>query len=136
MQNSSLNVIINFKSMTSVNVFSRRNVVAGYNQCDQIGRFFKILGNKFAYKNIQNIGDCLGLHWKTSLSGKHCSGYFWATFRNIWPNFLIPTSGHTARTLYLGSHISDYHLSIAFSFLRVVKKEVRLAWQKINFPID
>ena len=36
-------------------------------QCDQIGRFFKVFGNTFSYKSSPNIWWLLGLFWKMSL---------------------------------------------------------------------
>ena len=40
--------------------------------CDQIGRFLKVLGDKFAYKSSPNI---------------NCRGYFFGIFGKIWATF-------------------------------------------------
>ena len=42
------------------------------NQCDQIGRFLKELGDKFFYKSSPNNSRLSGQFWKTSLLSKNC----------------------------------------------------------------
>ena len=37
------------------------------NQCDQIGRFLKVLGNKFCFKSSPKYLVAFRLFWKTSL---------------------------------------------------------------------
>ena len=39
----------------------------GYNQCDQIGRFMKLLGDKSSYKSSPNIWEFWALFRSTSL---------------------------------------------------------------------
>jgi len=65
---------------------SRAMSVSHHNQCDQIGQFFELLGNKFSYKSSPNIlvpfwakfpyflGN-IGKHWATfsSIIWSHCS---------------------------------------------------------------
>ena len=61
-------------------------------QCDQIGLFMKVLGDKFSYKSSRKIWWLLASCEKIKTSGKK---YFWSTFEKIgllW----IPSSGHTA----------------------------------------
>ena len=61
-------------------------------QCDQIGLFLKVLGDKFSYKSSRKIWWLLASCEKIKTSGKK---YFWSTFEKIgllW----IPSSGHTA----------------------------------------
>ena len=60
-------------------------------QCDQIGRFLKVLGNNFSLKSCPKIQWLFKAIWKSSLFSKNWSGFIlW----NIWL-LLIPTSGHT-----------------------------------------
>ena len=44
--------------------------VEGDEQCDQIGRFLKVFGNKFAYKSIPKRLLTFGLFWKRSINVK------------------------------------------------------------------
>ena len=63
----------------------------GGGQCDQIGRFLKVLGNNFSLKSCPKIQWLFKAIWKSSLFSKNWSGFIlW----NIWL-LLIPTSGHT-----------------------------------------
>ena len=65
------------------------------NQCDQIGRFLKVLGNKFCFKSSPKYLVAFRLFWKTSLlklkpvwvilfNVKKKLGYF---FTNIWSHW-------------------------------------------------
>ena len=47
-----------------------------YNQCDQIGRFFKVLGKFFLTKVAQIFGDFLGSKKPFRLSHFHLSSFF------------------------------------------------------------
>ena len=64
-------------------------------QCDQIGRFLKVFGDKFANKSgPKKIGD----YWailKRSSYVKNCSGFYLSNFWKQLDNLLTPPSGHT-----------------------------------------
>ena len=45
-------------------------------QCDQIGWFFKVLGDKLSFKSSPNIWWLFGVFWKHYFFGKTCCGYF------------------------------------------------------------
>ena len=49
-------------------------------QCDQIGRFLKVLGNKVPCKSSPNIEQHFRLLWKMALVMLHWCGYFLGTF--------------------------------------------------------
>ena len=68
--------------------------IGRYDQCDQIGRFLKVFGNKNSSKRSPNDWPLVGLSWKTSLLCKNCIATFWTTFGKIGLLF-TPTSGHT-----------------------------------------
>ena len=53
-------------------------------QCDQIGRFFKVHGDKKIHNSSPNDWQLLGLFWITSLLCKYCWIFFLA---NLWENF-------------------------------------------------
>ena len=54
------------------------------NQCGQIGRFFKVLVNKFSYKSRPNIlGHFLGYSDKRHFKVKNCCDYY---LGNFWKN--------------------------------------------------
>ena len=53
-------------------------------QCDQIGRFLKVLGNKFALKSSQKRLLTFGLIWNQSINVKNAVEIVYATFENIW----------------------------------------------------
>ena len=63
-------------------------------QGDQIGRFFKVLGDKFSYISCLSICLLFGLFWKTSLWSKNCLGHFQATFRSNWATFYFNIWSH------------------------------------------
>ena len=54
---------------------------ARINQCDQIGIFLKVVGNKFTYKSNLNIfwlqGYCLNSIFLNKFCFGHLLGYFW-----------------------------------------------------------
>ena len=56
-------------------------------QCDQIGRFLKILGLKICYKSSPKDCQLFGLFCKTSLLCKNCLGYFLGILGNIRATF-------------------------------------------------
>ena len=65
-----------------------------WNQCDQIGRFLKILGDRKSSKRSPNDWQLFGLFWKTSLLCKNCIGYFWKTFVKNWTTFFSNIWSH------------------------------------------
>ena len=49
-------------------------------QCDQVGRFLKVLGHKLSYTSSPTIfGDIFG-YFYTSIISKFTIANFWATF--------------------------------------------------------
>ena len=58
-------------------------------QCDQIGRFLKVLVNKFAYKSSPKILVTFGLCRKRSIDVKAVVNIIQATFVNIWATLLL-----------------------------------------------
>ena len=67
----------------------------GYH-CDQIGRFLKVLGNKFAYKSSPKHYWFFELFWKWSLYVITAVAFIRAIFENICTTIFTPISGHTA----------------------------------------
>ena len=61
----------------------------------QIGRFLKVLGNKFSFKSSPNFGQFWGQFFKHYIKVKMAMGTLWATFRSIIGLLFISTSGHT-----------------------------------------
>ena len=59
-------------------------------QCDQIGRFLKVICNKFCYKTFQVFGDLLGYIEKCHFICKNCSGHFLGYFWTKLGDFLLP----------------------------------------------
>ena len=57
--------------------FALAVVTQRFEQCDQLRRFFKVLGNKMTSKRNPNDWQLFGLFWKTSLL---CNYFFSATF--------------------------------------------------------
>ena len=53
-------------------------------QCDQIGRFFKVLGDKFSLKSSPNVLWMFGLLWKHPFSCINCCGYFLGNLVKFW----------------------------------------------------
>ena len=67
-------------------------------QCDQIGRFLKVLGDIVSHKVAQMHGDFLGIFEKQHFSSNsYCSFLgnlqkIWTTlYFNIWSHWLLPT---------------------------------------------
>ena len=60
-------------------------------QCDQIGRFLQVIGNKESHKSKPNI---LVTFW--AISFKKCVATFWAILGKIRQLFIL-SSGHTDR---------------------------------------
>ena len=58
-------------------------------QCDLIGRFLKVLVNKFAYKSSPKILVTFGLCRKRSIDVKAVVNIIQATFVNIWETLLL-----------------------------------------------
>ena len=67
-------------------------------QCDQIGRFFKVLGDKISKKVAQIISNFSGYFEKPNSYVKTAMATSWVTFGNIWATF-TPASGHTGQQL-------------------------------------
>ena len=81
----SRNTLQTFKKLQSYFfVFGR---LLDHQQCDQIGRFFEVLGNMFSYKSCINILWLFGLFWQTSFWSKNCCSHFWVNFWKIWATF-------------------------------------------------
>ena len=55
-------------------------------QCDQIGRFLKVLGDKFSNKGISNF---FGYFEKPHSYVSTAAATSWVTFGNIWATFLL-----------------------------------------------
>ena len=80
-------------------------------QCDQIGLFMRILGDKISDKISNKMSpkdwQCFGLFCKNlTLLCKNCCGYFWGCF---WKGlgFYSPASGHTACLSKWMKHITS-----------------------------
>ena len=69
-----------------------------YEQCDQIGRFLKVLGNRKSSKRSPNDWQLFGLFWKTSLLCKNCISYFLGNFWKNWATFFSNIWSHCLRT--------------------------------------
>ena len=87
-------------------------------QCDQIGQFLKVLGDKICDKSSPNDWQIFGQCWKTSLLCKNFGCY--PTFRTTFANRLLftQTSGHTGECLdrVRGQWICDFRWTLAFKF--------------------
>ena len=59
------------------------------NRCDQIGRFWKVFGNKIYCKRSPNDWQLSGQFWKTSLLCKSCIVYFLGIFWGKLGFFLL-----------------------------------------------
>ena len=59
-------------------------------QCDQTGRFLKVICNKFCYKTFQVFGDLVGYIEKCHFICKNCSGHFLGYFWTKLGDFLLP----------------------------------------------
>ena len=68
-------------------------------QCDQIGRFFKDLGDKFITKVAQMIVDFLGNFKNPHSCVKTAAATFWATFGNVWATFYSKIWSHWRRSV-------------------------------------
>ena len=105
----------------SLSKFAKKNLQASLflNQCDQIGRFLKVLGNKFALKSIPKRLLSFGIFWKRSINVNGWCGYyvgnfwkhlgnFWKHLSNFWKhlvNFFNQASCHT----FLNSKVTQLH---------------------------
>ena len=58
-------------------------------QCDQIGRFFKVLGIMVSIKSSPDTWCIFGLWWKAKLFMLNYSSYFLGNFRKNLGYFLI-----------------------------------------------
>ena len=62
-------------------------LILRFKQCDQIGRFLKVLCNTFCYQSSPNIWKCFGVFCSVSLFKKNCFGFFLGNNRKIWVTF-------------------------------------------------
>ena len=70
----------------------------GRSQCDQIGRFFKFLRNKFSCKSSPNIWRLFGYFKNHHFLSKNCCGHFWAAFYSIiWSHWWQSRVNHDLR---------------------------------------
>ena len=83
------------------------------NECDQIGRFLKVLSDKFSSKSNQNVYKLFRLHWKRKHFCRNCCKDFWATFWKIGLLFISP-SDHTVCMPIIGMSSSTSFL-VSFS---------------------
>ena len=74
------------------------------NQCDLIGWFLKVFGNKSNPKRLVTFG----LIWKGKFC-KNCCGYYLGNFWKRLGNFLTQPSGHTVATLSRVRRLSYNH---------------------------
>ena len=64
-------------------------------QCDQIGRFLKVLGNKFSFKSSPKVFcDFWALLKNITFLVKSSMVNFWATFGTSWATFYFSTWSH------------------------------------------
>ena len=103
----------------------------GVNQCDQIGRFLKILADKFSFKRSQNILSVLGLFWKQHFLSKKCCGYFLGNFWWYLGYFLVQrlvallgwmNDLHWTLESHLGSLVSFLYLSLSHLFVWLLSR--------------
>ena len=77
-------------------------------QCDQIGRFFELLDNKYSYQSRPNILLRFGQFLIIQLSCKNYLATFWAISWKNW-QLLIPSSGHTEyETIFKNKTCSEF----------------------------
>ena len=57
-------------------------------QCDQIGRFLNVLGDKYSFKSCPNVWRLLGLFRKRHFVNTNCFRYFLSNLRRIFGYFL------------------------------------------------
>ena len=71
------------------------------NQCDQIGRFFKVRYDKFSRKTNPNAYLLFGQIVKQNILVKTAIGIVWATFRKILATFYFTIWSHWILNLLL-----------------------------------
>ena len=71
------------------------SLLFSWEQCDQNGRFLKVLGNKFAFKSSPKSFVYFWAIWKKIICHKNCCGYYLGNFWKHLGNFFNPASGHT-----------------------------------------
>ena len=89
--------ISNFSNQNNISRLSRDQQVSGKlksvldviklfggNQCDQIGRFLKVIWDYFLSKVAQTFGNILGYFWMTLRLSKKYLTSFWATLGKYW----------------------------------------------------
>ena len=96
----------------------RRNIwKQQHQQCDQIGRFLKVLGNRISSKRSRNDWQLFGLFWKISLWCKNCIGYFLGNFWQKMGYFFLQhlatlNTSHTSLAIILFRFWSEYFASL------------------------
>ena len=93
-------------------------------QCDQNGRFFNVLGDKFSNKSSPHTWWILDFIHNTIFELKTAVAVFWATFGKIGL-LLILTSGHTA---YLSKAFFCIQACLRSSMLSTYKSAVYRAY--------
>ena len=78
-----LPVFANTLLATATDIISFVNVATAVAQCDQIGRFLKVFGNKFSLISSTNVWRLFGLFEHRRFLSKNCCGYFLEYF---WKN--------------------------------------------------
>ena len=66
-----------------------RECLVRYEQSDQIGRFLKVLGDKFSYKRSPNVCWLVGLFWKHTFSLINWCSYFLGNFWKFLGYFIF-----------------------------------------------
>ena len=87
------------------------------NQCDQIGRFLKVLGNKLSSKVNQIFYDFLGYFDTNHFLCKNCYGYFSYVLDRIWPLLNSDIWSHSSSTL---SHSLFLSFSLSLSHTHIL----------------
>ena len=112
-----------------------------HKQCDQIGQFLKVLGNKFSYKSSPIIWWLLGAFRKTLGLSKNWCGIFWVTFGNIWTTFCSNIWSHWTQmtsqhclSLSKTSHLIGHNINDFYDKFLKRRSEGMGFWRKTNRP--
>ena len=96
--NSATAVVIVCISLFTFSQQSCEVSIVSPSQCDQIGRFWKSLGDKLFLKSSQILFFIFGLKWRASFFSKNKPGSVLCNFlKNL--GYFFSTSGHTAPSL-------------------------------------
>ena len=76
-----------------------KSTYMGAGECDQIGRFLKVLDNKILTKVAQIISNFLGCFEKPHSYVKTAVGTSWVTFGDIWATFYSNIWSHWCRSM-------------------------------------